>query len=141
MPRSRPGQPLVPWSRRGDLFVSLLASILPVVSEKDGPFVLWLCEEVISSQDCTCLLLLGPGTSITAGGQQPRDGQNVLWVDLPTQGGSTVLRLCENLSVCFSCKVVQLFDSVCKYHVLLWCMLCSAFCFSVNACLGGEERI
>lgn len=45
------------------------------------------------------------------------------------------------LTFSFVKSSAELFDTICKYHVSLWCTLCSGSVFISNACLGGDERI
>lgn len=50
--QGRVGQAFFPPRLLGETFLLLLAVLfMPVVLEKGGPFVLRLCEEVLSSQD------------------------------------------------------------------------------------------
>lgn len=72
---------------------------------------------------------MGPGgLSEVRGGQEPSDVQNIWYINLP---GWVVLLLSQFLrtSLFFLKSSAELFDNICKYHVSLWCTLCSGFCF------------
>lgn len=118
-------------SSEGERFLSL-PLFMPVVLEKDGPFVLRL---VIKSSP---VKIGHAGLSEAAGSQEPSNVQNIWYIHLPDW---VVLLLSKCLRTSFFALLessAELFDNIRKYHVSLWCTLCSAFCFSVK-CLFGRR--